>query len=48
MQYNAPTMANQVKRMIDAEVRKGVIRSREGVRMTDFYEACLNGYTYLK
>ena len=35
MQYNAPAMADQVKRMIDAEIRKGAIRSREGVRLTD-------------
>ncbi|MEX2614847.1 MAG: biosynthetic arginine decarboxylase [Alphaproteobacteria bacterium] len=48
MQYNAPAMADQVKRMIDAEVRKGAIRSREGVRLVDFYESCLNGYTYLR
>ena len=48
MQYNAPAMADQVKRMIDAEVRKGAIRSREGVRLTDFFETCLYGYTYLR
>ena len=48
MQYNAPAMADQVKRMIDAEIRKGAIRSREGVRLTDFFESCLYGYTYLK
>ncbi|MDA0662270.1 MAG: arginine decarboxylase, partial [Proteobacteria bacterium] len=48
MHYNAPAMADQVKRMIDAEVRKGAIRSREGVRLVDFFESCLYGYTYLR
>jgi arginine decarboxylase len=45
MQYNVAGMAAAVKRMIDDEVRKGAIRAREGVRLTDFYESCLNGYT---
>lgn len=48
MQYNTGTMSERVKRRIDEEVRAGSIKSREGVKLTDFYEACLKGYTYLK
>ena len=48
MQYNTGTMSERVKRMVDEEVRGGAIRSREGVKLVDFYEACLNGYTYLR
>ncbi|MEX2455365.1 MAG: biosynthetic arginine decarboxylase [Rhodospirillaceae bacterium] len=47
MQYNTGSMGEKVKRRIDEQVRSGAIRSREGVRLTDFYEACLRGYTYL-
>jgi len=48
MQYNPKAMAYDVKRLIDKQVSAGNIKPREGVRWTDFYEACLSGYTYLK
>ena len=48
MQYNPGAMAQSVKRMIDSHVSKGQLNPREGVKWTDFYEACLKGYTYLK
>lgn len=48
MQYNPQAMASDVKRMIDRQVAEGNIKPREGVQWTDFYEACINGYTYLK
>jgi len=48
MQYNPKAMAAQVKGMIDAEVGGGRLRSREGVRLVDFYETCLDRYTYLR
>lgn len=41
-------MAIDVKRLIDKRVVEGVMKPREGVRWTDFYEDCLKGYTYLK
>ena len=47
MQYNTGSMGERVKRAIDEEVRGGAIRPREGVKLVDFYEACLKGYTYL-
>lgn len=48
MQYNPASMAARVKAMIDAEVGRGKLRSRDGVKLTDFYEACLGRYTYLR
>jgi arginine decarboxylase len=48
MQYNPGAMAQSVKKMIDGHVAKGQLNPREGVKWTDFYEACLKGYTYLK
>jgi len=48
MQYNPKAMAQDVKRMIDKCIAAGNIKPREGVKWIDFYEACLEGYTYLK
>lgn len=47
MQYNSASMARQVKSMIDQTVAKGDLGSREGVKLVDFFEACLASYTYL-
>jgi len=47
MQYHPSAMAIDVKRSIDKQVAAGKIPPREGVKWTDFYEACLGGYTYL-
>ena len=48
LQYNPETMAQTVKASIDTQVKRGKIRPREGVSLTDFYESCLKSYTYLK
>jgi arginine decarboxylase len=48
MQYSPIMMARSVKKEIDRQVHSGNIQPREGVRLVDFYEACLEGYTYLK
>jgi arginine decarboxylase len=48
MQYNPEMMARDVKKEVDSQIRRGRIQPREGVRLVDFYEACLAGYTYLK
>ena len=48
MQYNPEYMAVSLKRVIDRQVQRGKIPPREGVKLVDFYEDCLNGYTYLK
>ncbi len=48
MQYHPSSMAQTVKKQIDAHIAKGNMKPREGVKWTDFYEDCLKGYTYLK
>lgn len=48
MQYHPASMAQTVKKSIDKRIAEGVIKPREGVKWIDFYEECLNGYTYLK
>ncbi|MCY7294955.1 biosynthetic arginine decarboxylase [Alteromonas sp. a30] len=48
MQYNPKAMAQDVKRNVDKCISAGMIKPREGVKWIDFYEECLEGYTYLK
>ena len=47
MQYNPEYMAQTIKKVVNKEVSRGKIAPREGVRLVDFYEDCLTGYTYL-
>lgn len=48
LQYNPETMAQTMKGNIDLQVKRGKIRPRDGVDLTDFYENCLRSYTYLR
>ena len=48
MQYNPQYMAFLIKDSIDQEISAKKIAPREGVKLIDFYENCLKGYTYLK
>ena len=48
MQYSSEILARSLKKEIDQQIKKGEIKAREGVRLIDFYESCLNDYTYLK
>ena len=48
MQYNPTAMATKVKEMVDRKVADGTLRSRDGVKLVDFYESSLWGYTYLR
>lgn len=48
MQYNPEYMGYVIKKNIDKQVQRGKITPREGVKLVDFYEDCLNSYTYLK
>jgi len=48
MQYTPEIMAQVVKKEIDKQIQRGKIKPREGVNWIDFYENCLDGYTYLK
>ena len=48
MQYNPDLMAYSLKKEVDKKVTEKKIPPREGVKLTNFYEKCLEGYTYLK
>lgn len=48
MQYNPEYMAQLIKKSIDKQVQRGKISPREGVKLVDFYEYCLDSYTYLQ
>ena len=47
MQYNTDILSKVVKKNIDIFVQEKRIQPREGVRLVDFYEKCLDSYTYL-
>jgi len=46
IQYSATDLEKRVKEQIDARVREGVIKPKEGVDLQNFYEEVLHGYTY--
>lgn len=47
IQYNPAGLEKRVKEMIDAKVKEGVVKPKEGVDLLNFYEANLFGYTYM-
>ncbi len=47
IQYSATDLEKRVKEQIDARVREGQIKPREGVELQNFYEEVLYGYTYV-
>ena len=47
IQYSATDLEKRVKEQIDAKVREGLIKPREGVELQNFYEEVLHGYTYV-
>lgn len=47
MQYSPEIMARSIKKQIDWQIKQGTVLPREGVGLIDFYESCLQGYTYL-
>lgn len=47
-QYNPSELTRSLKVAVDEQIRKGAIKSREGVRLIDFYEQVMQGYTYLR
>lgn len=47
MQYNPTELCRKVKYDIDQRIKEGKIKPRYGVKLTDFFEGCLNSYTYL-
>jgi len=47
IQYSATDLEKKVKEQIEAKVREGLIKPREGVELQNFYEEVLHGYTYM-
>lgn len=47
MQYTPQLMAMLIKKTIDQEIAQGRILPREGIKLIDFYDGCLDSYTYL-
>ena len=47
IQYSATDLEKKVKEQLDAKVREGVMKPREGVELQNFYEEVLHGYTYV-
>ncbi len=47
IQYSATDMEKRVKEQIEARVREGMIKPKEGVDLQNFYEEVLHGYTYM-
>ena len=47
MQYNTLYMAAKIKKVLHRRASRGYIPPRTGVKLADFYEKCLNSYTYL-
>lgn len=46
IQYSATDLEKKVKEQVDARVREGAIKPKEGVELQNFYEEVLHGYTY--
>jgi arginine decarboxylase len=47
IQYSATDLEKKMKEQIEAKVREGLIKPREGVELQNFYEEVLHGYTYM-
>lgn len=47
IQYSATDLAKKVKEQLEAKVREGAMKPKEGVDLQNFYEEILNGYTYV-
>ena len=47
MQYTPQMMSAMLKKNIDQKIAQGMIQPREGIRLIDFYDECLESYTYL-
>jgi arginine decarboxylase len=47
VQYEPAELFRRVKGALDQKVKEGAIRPKEGVGLSDFYEAVMKGYTYL-
>ena len=48
MQYHPHEMCRKVKSVLDKKIKLGKIKPRNAVKLTDFYETSMFGYTYLE
>jgi arginine decarboxylase len=46
--YEPSDLARRVKTALEARVKEGAIRPKEGVQLAEFYEGVMKGYTYLR
>jgi arginine decarboxylase len=47
VQYEPSDLAKRVKQALELKIREGLVKPKEGVSLTDFYETAMRGYTYL-
>ncbi|MGZ6143456.1 MAG: biosynthetic arginine decarboxylase [Myxococcales bacterium] len=47
VQYEPSDLAKRIKQALDSKVREGLVKPKESVLLTDFYEQTMRGYTYL-
>jgi hypothetical protein len=47
VQYDPRDLVKKVKGVVDAKVKEGALKPKEGVAMLDFLEAQIRSYTYL-
>ena len=45
--YEPADLVRRVKTALDARMKDGTIRPKDGVGMAQFYESVMRGYTYL-
>jgi arginine decarboxylase len=48
LQYSPESLIFTMKKLLDKQVQRKKIKPREGVKLIDFYEKCMDEYTYLK
>ena len=48
MQYSPEHMCERIKSKIDKRIKAGKLKPRLGVKLHDFYEKSIQGYTYLE
>lgn len=48
MQYSPQDMCRMIKNRIDVLIKNGKMKPRMGVKLADFYESSIHGYTYLE
>jgi len=48
MQYSPTEMCKKIKFEIDKNIKNGKLKARQGVKLADFYEESIKGYTYLE